>query len=68
MRFSFYNIKKEECLAFGDGNNDLEMFESLKYGIAMENASCDLKNISYDICKSADDDGIFYYLKEKGLI
>ena len=65
---SFYNIKKEECLAFGDGNNDLEMFESVKYGIAMENASCDLKNISYDICKSADDDGIFYYLKEKGLI
>lgn len=65
---SFYKVKKEECMAFGDGNNDLEMFESVKYGICMENGSDDLKNISYDLCKSVDCDGVYYYLKEKGLI
>lgn len=65
---SFFNIKKDECMAFGDGNNDLEMFEAVKYGICMENGSDDLKNISYDVCKSVDEDGIYSYLKEKGLI
>ena len=65
---SYYNIKSDQCLAFGDGNNDLEMFEVIKYGISMENGSDDLKNISYDVCKSVDDDGIYYYLKDKGII
>ena len=65
---SYYNIKNDECLAFGDGNNDLEMFEVIKYGISMGNGSDDLKNISYDVCKSVDDDGIYYYLKDKGII
>lgn len=65
---SFYDIKKDQSMAFGDGNNDLEMFEAVKYGISMENGSDDLKNISYDICKSVDDDGVYYYLKENGLI
>lgn len=65
---SFYDIKKDESMAFGDGNNDLEMFEAVKYGISTENGSDDLKNISYDVCKSVDDDGVYYYLKENGLI
>ncbi|MDY3007249.1 Cof-type HAD-IIB family hydrolase [Anaerococcus porci] len=63
----YYKIKKEEALAFGDGNNDLQMFEEVN-GIAMANGSDDLKNISYDICKSVDCDGIFYYLKDKNII
>lgn len=65
---SYYKIKKDECLAFGDGNNDLEMFEAVGYGICMANGSRDLKKVSYDICKSVDDEGIYYYLKDKGII
>lgn len=63
----YYGIKKDEALAFGDGNNDLQMFEEIN-GIAMANGSDDLKAIAYDTCKSVDDDGIYYYLKDKGII
>ena len=30
-------------MAFGDGNNDIEMFQAVDMGVAMENASDDLK-------------------------
>lgn len=64
---SYYGIKKEEALAFGDGNNDLGMFKEVR-GIAMANASDKLKEISYDTCKSVDDDGIYHYLKKEEII
>lgn len=64
---SHFGIKKDQALAFGDGNNDLEMFEKIR-GIAMANASDDLKKLAYDTCKSVDEDGIYYYLLDKELI
>lgn len=63
----YYGFDKNEALAFGDGDNDIEMFEQVR-GIAMENASENLKNISFDTCKSVDSDGVYYYLKDKGII
>ena len=63
----YYGFDKSEALAFGDGDNDIEMFEKVS-GIAMANASENLKNISYDTCKSVDEDGIYYYLKDKNII
>lgn len=63
----YYGIEKDEALAFGDGDNDLQMFEEVN-GIAMANGSDNLKAIAYDTCKSVDDDGIYYYLKDKGII
>lgn len=64
---NYYGFDKNEALAFGDGDNDIEMFEQVR-GIAMENASENLKNISFETCKSVDADGIYYYLKDKGII
>ena len=43
------------------------MFEKIR-GIAMANASEDLKDLAYDTCKSVDEDGIYHYLKDKELI
>lgn len=64
---SFYGINKNEALAFGDGGNDIEMFEAIR-GVAVENASKDLKEKAVDICGSVDDFGVYYYLKDKGII
>lgn len=44
-----WNIKPEEILACGDGMNDYKMLQWVKYGIAMENGSEELKKIAYDV-------------------
>lgn len=39
----YFGLKTSEAMAFGDGNNDLEMFQALDYCVAMGNGSEDLK-------------------------
>ena len=63
---SYYGFSKYEALAFGDGDDDIEMFENID-GVAMANSSENLKKIAYDECKSVDD-GRCHYLKEKEII
>lgn len=59
---------KEQTIAFGDGDNDIVMFEAVDYGIAMDNATDNLKKIASEITDSADDDGIANSLKRNGWI
>ena len=61
-------LKKAEAIAFGDGDNDLEMLRAVGTGVAMGNASHALKAIATDICGDVKDDGIYRYCLEKGLI
>ena len=42
-------ISPEEAMAFGDADNDLDMIRSVKYGIAMKNATEHLKEAAYHI-------------------
>ena len=63
-----FGIDRNEAIAFGDGNNDIEMFEVVGNTVAMGNASDELKEIATDVCKTAADDGIYHYCVEKGLI
>lgn len=44
-----WNINPEEILACGDGMNDYKMLQWVKYGIAMENASDELKKIAFAV-------------------
>ena len=55
-------------MAFGDGNNDIEMLEVVGIGVAMENASLQLKAIASDICGHVAQDGIYHYLTYQGII
>lgn len=64
----YYDIDKSQAMAFGDGNNDIEMFEQVGHPIAMGNASDDLKAISEQICGHVAEDGIYYFCKENNLI
>lgn len=61
-------MTKEQTIAFGDGDNDIVMFEAVDYSIAMDNATDNLKKIACEITDSADDDGIANSLKRNGWI
>lgn len=52
----------------GDSNNDIEMFRAVDLGIAMENASENLKAVAADTCGHVAEDGVYHYCEEHGLI
>ncbi|WP_462258457.1 HAD family hydrolase [Vagococcus teuberi] len=61
-------MTKEQTIAFGDGDNDIVMFEAVDYSIAMDNATDNLKKIASEITDSTDDDGIAKSLKRNGWV
>lgn len=52
------NILPQETMAFGDGENDIEMLECAGIGIAMGNAEDTVKKSADYVTDSVDDDGI----------
>ena len=62
------NIAKEDSFAFGDGYNDIEMFETVGKGIAVQNAVDELKEVAADITMNVIDDGFTHGLKKYRLI
>lgn len=64
----FYGIDRSQALAFGDGNNDIEMFRAVGTGVAMQNASAELKAVAKEVCGDVSQDGICSYCVEHGLI
>ena len=63
-----YHLDASQAMAFGDGNNDLEMLAAVGTGVAMGNASAQLKAMADAVCGTARDDGIYHYCLEMGLI
>ena len=57
-------IPLSDMMAFGDGENDIEMLEEVGIGIAMENAFDHVKEIASDVTKSNEEDGIAYAIKK----
>ncbi len=53
----------EEVIAFGDAGNDEDMLLAAGMGVAMGNASDELKAKVDDVAPSVDDDGVAVYLK-----
>lgn len=58
-----YSISSDECAAFGDAANDIEMLECVKYGVAMGNAIDIVKNRTDYITDTNDNDGVAKFLK-----
>ena len=63
-----FNIRRDETMAFGDEDNDLDMIEYVETGIVMGNGSDNMKKIADYITDSVDDDGILNAVKHFGLI
>lgn len=59
-----FNIRLEETVAFGDGGNDISMLRHAGIGVAMGNASDDVKAVADYITTTVDDDGIANALKQ----
>ena len=64
----YYGFSKDEAIAFGDGGNDIEMLEAVGIGIAMGNANEKVREKANDVCRSVEEDGIYYYCLESGLL
>lgn len=65
---AYYGISPDEAMAFGDGKNDIELLETVGTGMAMGNASEEVKRHANDVCLSVDQDGIYHYCKQQKLI
>lgn len=63
-----FELKAEEIIAFGDGNNDIEMVSHAGIGVAMGNGSDQLKTVADLVTDSVDEDGIWNALKKLELI
>ena len=59
----YYHLDQDDTYAFGDGENDLEMIEFCRVGVAMGNACDVLKEKANIVCKSIVDDGLEDILK-----
>ncbi len=64
---SYWKIKPEEAIAFGDNSNDLEMFDVVD-GYAMENAVDELKMCAVEVIGDVNSDTISEVLHRKGII
>lgn len=65
---AYYGLDASQAMAFGDGNNDIEMLEAVGTAVAMGNASNQLKAVANAVCGHVKDDGIYHYCVENGLI
>lgn len=52
------NIRKEDTMAFGDGENDIEMLKYVQIGVAMGNADNYVKENADYVTSSVDNNGI----------
>ena len=59
----YYGIKRSECMAFGDGENDVDMLKFAGIGIAMGNAAESAKKYADYVTTDIEHDGIYNALK-----
>lgn len=64
----YFHLDREEVMAFGDGENDIEMLAYAGMGIAMGNAAEHVKDVADYVCGNADSDGIYQALKYMGIL
>ena len=54
---------RERTVAFGDGENDLELVDWAGYGVAVENAHELVKEVADFVCPSVDEEGVAQVLE-----
>ena len=55
-------------MAFGDGLNDVEMFKTVGYGVAMGDAVPELRALAQYQTGTVEEDGIYNALQHLGII
>ncbi|MCG3089681.1 Cof-type HAD-IIB family hydrolase [Sporosarcina cyprini] len=64
----YFHLQPSEAIAFGDGENDIDLFQLVGFGVAMGNGHENLKRIADFVTKDCADEGIEYALKTLKLI
>lgn len=64
----FLGGQEEDIIVFGDGMNDIKMFEKAAFSVAMGNAEEELKKLASYITDDADSDGIYNACRHLQLI
>jgi hydroxymethylpyrimidine pyrophosphatase-like HAD family hydrolase len=64
----YFELLREETMAFGDGGNDVSMLCHAAIGVAMGQASDEVKQFADYVTNSVDDNGIRNALKYFGII
>ena len=59
-----WGLVPSECVAFGDGGNDIEMLQYCGESYAMANASQEVKNVAKYTCPSNNEDGVLVTLEK----
>ena len=54
----YYNVDANDCMAFGDGMNDLEMFDLVGFAVAMGDAKAELKQRADFVTGTIEEYGI----------
>ena len=62
------SLSAEDAMAFGDGENDIDMLKFVKTGVAMGNAADKIKACADYVAPSVDEDGIKRALENLGVI
>jgi len=63
-----HDLTREDIMAFGDGENDIEMLQFAGIGVAMDNASDHVKQMADYVTDSVENDGIEKALKHFNLL
>ena len=63
-----WGLKRENCMVFGDGENDIDMIDYAGIGVAMGNASDLVKSHADYVTSSVDEDGIYRALQHFGVL
>lgn len=63
-----FGMDVSETMAFGDGGNDIPMLKYVNTGIAMGNATDNVKEVADYVTKTVDEGGIAFALKHFGII
>ena len=68
MLLEHYGISRDEIIAFGDGDNDVEMLAFAGIGVAMGNGTAAVKKAADYITDDIDEGGIYNALVHFGVI
>ena len=64
LKNSYSDLSLENCIAFGDNYNDIEMLEAVKMGVAVQNAKEEVLAIANDITDTNHNDGVAKAIKK----
>ena len=61
-------LECDRVVAFGDGRNDIDMFELADESYAVQNADEQLKRYATSVISSNDEDGVAHWLEDNYIV